>query len=72
MNTKNRNYVDVNDCDSAENVLKILSDWFMYYNQNAPHSALGMNSPVEYRLTINNWQLYLMSKAELIKYMPKN
>jgi len=32
----------------------MLSDWFADYNQIAPHSALGMKSPVEYRLAINN------------------
>lgn len=54
VNTIKRDYVYVNDCDSAGNVLKMLGDWFVDYNQNAPHSALGMKSPVEYRLAINN------------------
>jgi putative transposase len=54
VNTIKRDYVYVNDCDTAENVMKMLRDWFMDYNQIAPHSALGMKSPVEYRLAINN------------------
>jgi putative transposase len=54
VNTIKRDYVYVNDCDKAENVMKMLRDWFMDYNQIAPHSSLGMKSPVEYRLAINN------------------
>jgi putative transposase len=54
VNTIKRDYVYVNDCDSSGNVLKMLSDWFVEYNQIAPHSALGMKSPLEYRLAINN------------------
>jgi putative transposase len=54
VKTIKRDYVYVNDCESAEAVLKMLPNWFEDYNQVAPHSALGMRSPVEYRLAINN------------------
>ena len=54
MNTIKRDYVYTNDCDTAENVIKMLNEWFADYNQIAPHSALGMKSPVENRLAINN------------------
>lgn len=53
VNTIKRDYVYTNDCDSAENVMKMLEGWFADYNQIAPHSSLGMKSPVEYRLSIN-------------------
>jgi putative transposase len=55
VNTIKRDYVYTNDCDTADNVLKMIKDWFKDYNTNAPHSALGMKSPMEYRLSINNW-----------------
>lgn len=54
VNTIKRDYVYVSDCDTAKNVMRMLGDWFADYNQIAPHSALGMKSPVEYRLGINN------------------
>lgn len=54
VNTLKRDYVYTNDCDTAENVLKMLEGWFADYNQIAPHSALGMKSPMEYLLNVNN------------------
>jgi putative transposase len=51
VNTIKRDYVYTNDCETAEKVLKMLPDWFHDYNNIAPHSALGMISPVEYKLT---------------------
>lgn len=54
VNTLKRDYVYTNDCDTAENVIKMLPGWFADYNQIAPHSALGMKSPAEYRLAIKN------------------
>jgi putative transposase len=38
------------NCEIAEKVLKMLHDWFNDYNHMAPHSALGMMSPVGYKL----------------------
>lgn len=54
VNTLKRDYVYVNDCESAAVVLKMIDDWFKDYNNEAPHSALGMKSPVEYCLAVNN------------------
>jgi len=51
VNTIKRDYVYTNDCETAEKVLKMLPEWFNHYNNMAPHSALGMMSPVEYKLT---------------------
>jgi putative transposase len=44
-----RDYVYVNDCETADWVLAQLSAWFRDYNEVAPHSALAMRSPKEYR-----------------------
>lgn len=55
VGTIKRDYVYVNDCYSAELVLKMVPEWFRDYNEIAPHSALGMRSPVEYKqLLLNN------------------
>lgn len=51
VNTIKRDYVYVNDCVTAEAVLKLLPGWITDYNTIAPHSALGMMSPIQYRLT---------------------
>lgn len=53
VKTIKRDYVYVSDCYSADAVLEIVDGWFADYNQSAPHSALGMRSPIEYRLAIN-------------------
>tara|TARA_B100001964_G_C14169768_1_gene570895 strand:- start:22 stop:798 length:777 start_codon:yes stop_codon:yes gene_type:complete len=55
VGTIKRDYVYVSDCYSAQEVLKMLPGWFKDYNEVAPHSALGMKSPMEYKqlLTIN-------------------
>ena len=36
-------------CGDAETVLAQLGQWIEDYNSQAPHSALGMRSPREYR-----------------------
>ncbi|AHI06544.1 integrase catalytic region [Bdellovibrio bacteriovorus W] len=53
VKTIKRDYVYQADCDSAETVLKLLPEWFADYNHVAPHSALGMKSPVEYKESVN-------------------
>jgi putative transposase len=53
VKTFKRDYVYQSDCDSAETVLNLLPQWFADYNHIAPHSALGMKSPVEYKGSIN-------------------
>ena len=51
VGTIKRDYVYVSDCCDADSVLKMLPDWFQDYNCHAPHSALGMKSPMEYVAT---------------------
>ncbi len=36
----------------AETVLAQLGEWFDDYNTRAPHSALGMRSPANYRAAV--------------------
>lgn len=48
VKTIKRDYVYTNDCVDPEAVLQMLPEWFKDYNENAPHSALGMLSPMEY------------------------
>jgi len=49
VKTFKRDYVDGAELRDAETVLAQLSGWLQDYNTRAPHSALGMRSPAEYR-----------------------
>ena len=53
VNTLKRDYVYTNDCFDADAVMDMLPGWIEDYNNIAPHSGLGMQSPVEYRKSIN-------------------
>jgi putative transposase len=50
VKTLKRDYVYVNDLDTADSVLRNLPEWFADYNSNHPHSAFAMKSPLEYRM----------------------
>ncbi len=49
VNTMRRDYIESAELWSAEHVIAQLPAWFEDYNENAPHSALGMKSPRGYR-----------------------
>lgn len=49
VHTMKRDYAYLADCKDAKTVLKLLPEWFADYNGVAPHSALNMMSPLEYR-----------------------
>jgi putative transposase len=49
VKTFKRDYVDGAELRDAETVLAQLGGWIEDYNTRAPHSALGMRSPVDYR-----------------------
>ena len=49
VGTFKRDYVAGAELRDAESVLAQLGGWFDDYNTHAPHSALGMRSPAEYR-----------------------
>lgn len=53
VKTIKRDYVYTSDCYSADVVLKMLPEWIKDYNEIAPHSSLGMLSPMEYIQKIN-------------------
>ncbi len=48
VKTFKRDYVRVNPLPDAQTVLRCLDDWFEDYNENHPHSRLGMRSPREF------------------------
>lgn len=49
VGTIKRDYVYTSDCFDADTVLEMLPGWFKDYNEEAPHSGLGMMSPLEYK-----------------------
>jgi putative transposase len=51
VGTIKRDYVYVNDCESADITVTMVQEWFKDYNEQAPHSALEMMSPSEYYKT---------------------
>jgi len=52
VGTLKRDYVYTSDCFDADTVLEMLPGWFRDYNEEAPHSGLGMMSPLEYKKQI--------------------
>lgn len=48
VKTIKRDYVYCSDCFDAKTTIKLMKSWIKDYNENAPHSALGMQSPKEY------------------------
>ena len=52
VHTFKRDYVNVHELRAAESVLAQLGHWFDDYNRQAPHSALGMRPPAEYRASL--------------------
>jgi hypothetical protein len=53
VHTFKRDYVNVHELRDAESVLAQLGGWFDDYNRQAPHSALGMRSPADYRALVS-------------------
>ena len=49
VNTFKRDYVSGGDLSDADTVIRQLPGWIDDYNRIAPHSALGMRAPTEYR-----------------------
>ncbi len=49
MNTIKRDYVAGADRSSAASILAQIPAWIADYNAVAPHSALGYQSPQQYR-----------------------
>ena len=53
VKTMKRDYVYTSDCVDPDAVIAMLGEWFKDYNEEAPHSALGMMSPIEYLRKVN-------------------
>lgn len=53
VKTFKRDYVSGAELRDAESVLAQLGGWVADYNTQAPHAALGLRSPVEYRATLD-------------------
>lgn len=53
VKTFKRDYVWLGDLSSADRVREQLAAWFEDYNENAPHKALKMKSPRQYRRSLN-------------------
>ena len=53
VGTFKRDCVYTNGCFDADTVLEMLPEWFKDYNEEAPHSGIGMIGPVEYKKQIN-------------------
>jgi putative transposase len=49
VNTIKRDYVPGADLSDADTVIRQLPAWIDEYNRLAPHSSLGMLSPMEFR-----------------------
>lgn len=49
VHTIKRDYAYLADLKDAKTALELLPEWFADYNNEAPHSALSMMSPVEFR-----------------------
>ena len=54
VHTLRRDYLDDADRSSAARILEQVPGWIADYNHNAPHSSLGMKSPVEYRRLVHS------------------
>jgi transposase InsO family protein len=52
VHTFKRDYVNGAALRDAESVLPQLAAWIEDYNRQAPHSALGMRPPAEYRASL--------------------
>ena len=49
VNTMRRDYIDGADLSTAARVIEQIPGWTQDYNTFAPHSALGMKTPAEFR-----------------------
>jgi putative transposase len=53
VHTFKRDSIAVHERRDAESVLAQLADWIDDYNRQAPHSALGIPSPADYRALVS-------------------
>jgi putative transposase len=53
VNKLKRDYLDGAELNTADRVLEQIPGWIADYNTQAPHSALGMKSPAEFRFAMD-------------------
>jgi transposase InsO family protein len=72
VGTFKRDYLGDADLRDAETVLTQLAGWFDDYNTQAPHSALGMRSPREYRALMPACTLDAASTSPAASHVPQD
>jgi putative transposase len=72
VGTFKRDYLGDVDLRDAESVLTQLGGWFEDYNSQAPHSALGMRSPREYRASMSAPAFSITTASSGPPYSPQD
>ena len=71
VGTFKRDYLGDADLRDAESVLTQLGGWFDDYNSQAPHSALGMRSPRDYRAAMLTAAFAATSASTTAPHLPQ-
>lgn len=72
VGTFKRDYLGDVDLRDAESVLPQLGGWFDDYNSQAPHSALGMRSPRDYRAAMLTRAFNATAASTAAPYLPQD
>jgi putative transposase len=72
VGTFKRDYLGDADLRDAESVLTQLAGWIDDYNTQAPHSALGMRSPREYRARTLEPAFAVMTASSAPPHLPQD
>jgi transposase InsO family protein len=72
VGTFKRDYLGDAELRDAESVLMQLDGWFDDYNTQAPHSALGMRSPRDYRAMILTSALGAVTTSPASPHLPQD
>ena len=72
VGTFKRDYLGDAELRDAETVLAQLGRWFDDYNSQAPHSALGMRSPRDYRAAMLTPAFAATPASTAAPYLPQD
>src|SRR5205823_13650302 len=72
VGTFKRDYLGDADLRDAESVLAQLGAWFDDYNTQAPHSALGIRSPCDYRALTLTAAIGAATASTTAPYLPQD
>ena len=72
VGTFKRDYLGDVDLRDAESVLTQLGGWFDDYNSQAPHSALGMRSPRDYRALVLTPTFEATTASSVPSHLPQD